>query len=153
MRYDSNYSASRAAIKDWEYTMQTARDRFSQQFYQPYYELWLEMEILNNKIDAPGYIQAIKKNDIMTIEAYTQCRWIGASAPQIDPLKEVNAIRRMLGDETTPLITYDRALELLNGMDFYQVMMRIDAERRLIPEMEEKENKKTKKEKEDGEED
>ncbi|KKN55739.1 hypothetical protein LCGC14_0579490 [marine sediment metagenome] len=115
-KYDSNFSASRAALKDWEHTINVHRKRFSEQFYQPIYEFWLEVQILQNKIQAPGYLLA--DND-MVKESYQIARFIGARVPHIDPLKEVNAVRAKLGDSAKdiPLTTVEQATEELNGGD------------------------------------
>ncbi len=115
-KYDSNFSASRAALKDWEHTINVHRKRFSEQFYQPIYEFWLEIQILQNNIQAPGYLVA---NNNMVKEAYQIARFIGARVPHIDPVKEVEAVRKKLGDSAKdiPLTTVEAATEELNGGD------------------------------------
>ena len=130
--YNSNYSASRAAIKDWEHSMKTAREKFAYQFYQNYYNLWLEIEILNGKVQADGYMKAIMSNNIMAIEAYRNARWLGSNVPHIDPVKEVMAERMKLGDDFTPLTTYDQASETLGSGDFAQNIEKIKKEKQLI---------------------
>lgn len=134
--YNSNYSASRAAIKDWEHAMKTAREKFAFQFYQNFYNLWLEIEILTGKIQADGYIKAVMSNNIMAIEAYRNARWLGVNVPHIDPVKEVQAERLKLGDNTTPLTTYDQATESLGSGDFSHIIEKIITEKELIPESE-----------------
>lgn len=114
MKYNSNYSASRAAIGAWQYVTDITRDNFSKNFYKCFYSIWLEVEILKNKIEAPGFIAALNRNDLMTIEAYSTCRFIGKKMPHIDPLKEVKAARAILGDDKTPLASYERVTEDLN---------------------------------------
>jgi len=116
--YNSNYSASRAAIKEWGHTLDVKRKYFSDQFYQEIWNFWLYIEILKNKIQAPGYLEAIAKENDMVIGAYHNARFIGPSVPQIDPVKEVEAIRRKLGESAAaiPLITIEQATEeLANG--------------------------------------
>jgi capsid protein len=130
--YNSNYSASRAAIKEWEHSMRTSREGFSIQFYQPFYNLWLEMAILSGKIQANGYIKAMNEGNIMAMEAYRNARWLGANVPHIDPLKEVQAERLKLGDDSTPLTTYDQSTEALNSGDFSQNMEKVKVEKELI---------------------
>jgi capsid protein len=117
--YNSNYSASRAAINSWGYIIGIHRENASNDFYKPVYKLWLEVEILKNKINLPSYISALNKKDNMLIEAYSQCRFIGKNMPHIDPLKEIKAIREMLGTEgATPLISHEQAAEMANVGDF-----------------------------------
>ncbi len=114
--YNSNYSASRAAINSWGYIIDIDRKDFENQFYKPFYKLWLEFEILKNKIQAPKFIKALYENDFMVVDAYCQCRFIGKNMPHIDPLKEIKAIRAMLGDsDQTPLISREQATESLNS--------------------------------------
>lgn len=114
--YNSNYSASRAAINGWGYVVDIDRKDFENAFYKPFYKLWLEFEILKNKIQAPGFIEAMMNGNFMVIESYTQCRFIGKNMPHIDPLKEIKAIRAMLGDaDQTPLISREQATENINA--------------------------------------
>lgn len=116
-QYNSNYSASRAAINGWQYIVEVYRDDFTQSFYGPIYSLWLELEILKGKIAAPGYLKALDKDNFMALEAYTSSRFTGANMPHIDPLKEVKAVREMLGNPALgipPIISLDQAAELLN---------------------------------------
>lgn len=118
-KYDSNYSASRAAVKDWEHTLSVKRKDFATQFLQPIYDFWLEVEILMNHIQAPGYLLALYSNDQMKLEAYRTTRWVGAPVANIDPMKEVQAERLKLGitGESIPLTTVEAATEILNGGD------------------------------------
>jgi capsid protein len=119
-KYDSNYSASRAAIKDWEHTINVERKDYSFQFYQRVYNRWLEIEILSGRIQAPGYISAMVKKDDVILDAYRWSRFVGANVPHIDPTKEVAAERAKLGkgSEHIPLTTVEQATENLNGGEY-----------------------------------
>lgn len=116
-KYDSNFSSSRAALKDWEHTITVARKKFQDAFYLPIYKLWLELEIINNKVEAPGFLSAIMNKNLMAVEAYFSARFTGPTVPHIDPLKEVNAERAKLGSMAAhlPLTTVEQATENLNG--------------------------------------
>lgn len=133
--YNSNYSASRAAIKEWEHTLKVNRQKFAEHFYQPTYAIWLEMQILSGKIDAPGYIKAMNERNFMAIEAYCSARWLGANVPHIDPLKEVMAERLKLADDTTPLTDYDQSTESLGTGDFSQIIEKFKSQTELIKSM------------------
>lgn len=117
--YNDSFSASRAATKDWEHTIMVDRDDFSNQFYQPIYEMWLHTEILKRKIEAPGYLSAAASGNTMVLEAYRSARFTGAMFPHIDPEKEVRAERLKLGGlaANIPLTTVERATEVLNAGD------------------------------------
>jgi len=118
-KYDSNYSASRAAIKDWEHILSVKRRDFGIQFIQQVYIFWLEIEILKNNIQAPGYLIARMNKDNVMLEAYRTCRLVGAPVANIDPMKEVQAERLKLGETAAsiPLTTVEAATEILNGGD------------------------------------
>jgi len=119
-KYDSNFSASRAALKDWEHTINVERKEFSFQFYQKVYDNWLELEIHKNKILAPGFVTAMESGDNILISAYTNARFVGTNVPHIDPLKEVQAERLKLGSAAAhlPLTTAEASSELLGSGDY-----------------------------------
>lgn len=140
-KYSSNYSASRAAINSFGYIVSINRSTFANQFYIPFYKLWLEHQILTNKIEAEGYVENI--DNFMIIESYAQCRFIGKNMPHIDPLKEIKAVREMLGiDDKTPLISREQATELLNMGQWDENFMKSLEEANLIPKEKEVEPKK-----------
>ncbi len=116
-KYDSNFSASRAALKDWEHTLLVEREAFANQFYYPIYIFFLEMQILKNKVIAPGYVAAKRADEYMVLDAYRMCRFVGSPVPHIDPLKEVEAERSKLGPLGAHLTftTLEAATENLNG--------------------------------------
>lgn len=117
--YNDSFSASRAATKDWEHTIDVERDYFNSQFYQPIYAFWLFIEIAKGKIQAPGYLTAWLQRNWMITESYENARFTGPMFPHIDPLKEVQAERLKLGTlgESIPLTTVEQATEVLNGGD------------------------------------
>lgn len=119
MIYNNSFSASRAALKDWEHTLMTLRARFYKMFYAPIYALWLDTEVLKNKIQAAGYLLALMKGNEMVLAAYRNAVWTGANVPHIDPVKEVNAERLKLGPafDNQPLTTLEAATMAVNGGD------------------------------------
>lgn len=117
--YNDSFSASRAATKDWEHTIDFERDDFQEQFYNPIYQLWLHIEILNQKIQAPGYLPAFAQGNFMVVESYQNARFTGPKFPHIDPLKEAKAEREKLGEagRHLPLTTQEQATEQLQEGD------------------------------------
>ena len=116
-KYDDNYSSSRAAIKDWENTLNVTRENFQRAFYRQIYKYWLEIMIMEGKINAPGYLQARIKNNRFILNAYRKARFVGTPVPHIDPAKEVAAERAKLGPlgAHLPLTTVEAATENLNA--------------------------------------
>lgn len=118
-KYNSNYSASRAAINGWEYIVKVYRKRFAEKFYQPFYNLWLYVHVLKGKVDAEGYLDAKMKGNAEVVEAYSQAKFTGVNMPNIDPKKEAEAMRIMLGEaDQSPLITHEEAVEKLGNGDW-----------------------------------
>lgn len=117
--YNDSFSASRAATKDWDHTIEVERDRFREQFYQPIYDFWLQVQIMEGKIQAPGYMAAWIKKDHMVMEAYRVARFTGPLFPHIDPVKEAKAARERLGAKAAhmPLSTIEQETELVSGGD------------------------------------
>lgn len=119
-KYGSNYSASRAAIKGWEHVLSVLRQAFGEDFYQPFYEFWLHIQILENRITAPGYLEAFYTGNNMVLDAYRCARFVGPPVQGIDPLKEVKAVREAMGSASNhiPLMNAEQGTEALGGGDF-----------------------------------
>jgi len=119
-KYDSNFSSARAAIKDWEHTLLVERYNFTCDFLQPIYDLWLHVSIFENKIQAPGYVNAFMKGEEMLLCAYRKIRAIGDPVPHIDPVKEATAERIKLGDRmaNVPLTTAQNSTEKLGEGEY-----------------------------------
>jgi capsid protein len=116
--YNGSYSASRAAIKDFEHTLNVKRGKTT--FKKHIFNFFFEIQVLQNKIQAPGYLYARMNNDVFVVSAYRSVRWVGANVPHIDPLKEVEAERLKLGSSgaSIPLTTAEEAMARLDGAEF-----------------------------------
>lgn len=116
-KYDSNFSASRAALKDWEHSLKIERKRFGTQAIKPVYTFWMHIMILLKKITAPGYINAFDSGLLYVMAAYRRMRVLGDPVPHIDPVKEVDAVRKKLGvaADAMPLTTLEEATESLGA--------------------------------------
>ena len=133
--YDSNYSASRAALKDWEHTLKQTRADFSEQYYKPHYQHWLDLEVLKNKINAKGYLMARQQKNFMAVEAYTAALFTGTNIPHIDPLKEVLAERAKLGNDQIPLTTAQASTDAVNGGNYKSNVNQLKRELKEIEDM------------------
>jgi len=96
-KYNDSFSASRAAIKDWEHTLDVRRFKHSTGFIQPIYNFWLEVCILEGKVTAPEYVLSKRNGNTDVVESYRSVRFVGPNVPHIDPVKEVQAARLILG--------------------------------------------------------
>jgi capsid protein len=128
-QYNSNYSASRAAINMWGYIIDIKRKKKQRDFYQPIYNIWLYVHILKNKVQADGYLEAKMNGNDDVIEAYSKAKFTGVNMPHIDPKKEADAIRVMLGlGDQSPLITREDATEQLGNGDWDANLSKIEDE-------------------------
>lgn len=116
MMYNSNFSASRAALKDWEHSKDIWSAHFAEYFYKPAYKIFLAMKIVQGKLQAPAFLDALASNNKEILEAYRATRWVGKAVPHVDPVKEVQAVRKMLGSRADhlPLSTLRKVTEKMN---------------------------------------
>ena len=131
--YEQNYSSSRAAINGWEHILEIYRTDFSKNFYQIFYNAWLDYQILTDKIKLPGYLIAKSNDDVMAVLAFTNARFLGKKMPHIDPLKEAKAVRSMLGNNEDALISREQATEALGQGDWENNFEKYEQEQKLIP--------------------
>jgi capsid protein len=134
-KYSSNYSASRAAINGWEYIIKIHREKFAKEFYQKFYNLWLYVHVLKNKVQANGYLTAVNGKNSYITNAYSKARFLGVNMPHIDPVKEAKAVRTMLGDikaGEAPLITHEQATEQLGNGEFSENVKKFKTELDLV---------------------
>jgi len=123
-KYGGSYSGSRAAIKGWEYKIKVEREiTLTQNFYKPTFEFFFLINMYKGNIQADGYRDALREQNWMLTSAYTSCRFIGQSVPHIDPVKEANAERILLGKsyDMIPLKTGEQSCENQNSGDFNEI--------------------------------
>lgn len=139
-KFGQSFSASRVSTKMLEQNVKVKRKKFYKQFYQPFYELWLESSMLQGVIDLEGLRTALF-TDRYSRSAVLKCSFIGINVPHIDPKKEADAMRVLLGEklENVPLINIDRATTELNGGDhksnFAKTRSDLDLIKEVIPEL------------------
>lgn len=109
-KYESNYTAARAALLDFWRTVRVYRTRFNNSFNQPVYEQWLSEAVATGRIDAPGFF-----DDPAVRQAWCGCLWMGASMGHVDPLKEVNAAAVRIANNIS---TQEQEASEYNGNDW-----------------------------------
>ena len=109
-KYESNYTAARAALLDFWRTVRVYRTRFNSGFNQPVYEQWLSEAVAAGRIEAPGFF-----DDPAIRQAWCGCVWMGASMGHVDPLKEVNAAEKRIANNIT---TQEQEASEYNGNDW-----------------------------------
>ena len=109
-KYESNYTAARAALLDFWRTVRVYRTRFNASFNQPIYEAFLAEAVAIGRIEAPGFF-----DDPAIRQAWCGCAWMGASMGHVDPLKEVNAAAMRIANNIT---TQEQEASEYNGNDW-----------------------------------
>ena len=106
MKFNANYSASRASFIIFWRICQIRQEEMNSDFNNPIYEAWLNEEVAAGRIQCPGFSDPILRR------AWLNCNWIGAPMPSIDPLKEAKAQKENLDMSAT---TIKRVARQLNG--------------------------------------
>ena len=109
-KYETNYTAARAALLDFWRTVRVYRTQFNDMFNQPIYEQWLSEAVATGRIEAPGFF-----DDPAVRHAWSGCTWMGASMGHVDPLKEVNAAAARIQNNIT---TQEQEASEYNGNDW-----------------------------------
>lgn len=109
-KYESNYTAARAAKLDFWRLVTIYRQGFNDIFNQRVYEAWLSEAVAAGRIEAPGFF-----DDPIIRQAWCGCTWMGASMGHIDPLKEVNAAEKRISLNIT---TEEQEAAEYNGNDW-----------------------------------
>ena len=109
MRFNQNYSASRATLILFWRKVVIDREEMAADYLTPYYEMWMSEEIAAGRIQAPGW------SDPVLRAAWLNAAWVGMPLPDIDPSKTAKAaeIRTALGHQTGK-----RGAREYNGSDF-----------------------------------
>ncbi len=130
--YGGAYSGSRAALKGLEHKMNVDRTVIlKRQFYHPIYSYWLDINVIQGKITAPGYLNALQTKNLEVLESYRNNRFIGAGVPHIDPKKEADAERVKLGKGliNMPLTTIEQSMENLATGDYNGMIKKVTNEK------------------------
>lgn len=113
-RFDSSYSASRAAMLDAWILFRNMRTWLARSFCQPVYETWLAEAVFTGRVAAPGFFSSPWLR-----WAYCQATWHGDSMGSLNPKDEVAAYADAVDQR---LITPERAEWELFGTDFHQTL-------------------------------
>jgi len=105
-KFNSNYSASRAALLLFYRVAQIYRQKIDSDFLTPLYENWFSEEIASGNFACPGF------SDPVIRAAWLSHGLVSAPVPNIDPLKSAIAKEKEL---QLSLTTHDRASHETNG--------------------------------------
>lgn len=126
LAFQNNYSASRGAVNEFKIYLDKSRSERADELDKPIYVEWLVSEVLMDRIQAPGLLEAWRDPSQYDIfGAWTASDWAGAIKPNIDLKKEVAAYTAMTG---AGFITRSRAARELTGMKFSRIAKELKKE-------------------------
>jgi capsid protein len=132
LSYNSNFSASQAAIRELNMFLDKERDRFSSQHCQNQAEEWFVASVLLGKILAQGFLEAYANPVLYDVKrAWLNIDWIGSIKPSLKLNDEVLANRNMVDSGWQ---TNARAARGLTGTSFDRNMRRLAKENRMKAE-------------------
>ncbi len=118
--FQSNFSASRQANNEFNVYLQYRFSEFGKTFYQPIYEERLLSAVLENQLEAPGFLEAYRdKRQWRVITAWSNASWSGLSRPSVDIKKDVAAAQQGL---QSGIGTYDHWNRRITGKSFKDTM-------------------------------
>jgi lambda family phage portal protein len=123
-RFDSSYSASRAALLEAWKAFKMRRAWFTSDFCQPIYEAWLCEAVARGRVVAPGFFASPSVR-----AAWVGAEWIGPSQGQLDPTKEITA--EILAIEHG-ITTREQATVKLNGGSWDSNMQKLERENKQL---------------------
>lgn len=116
LSFNSNYSASQAAINEFKMYLNKVRSEFGASFCQPIYEEWLITQILIGKISANGLLTAWRDpSQIDVYGAWMMTDWSGAIKPSTDLLKQAKGNQILVAEGW---MTNARSARELTGTKF-----------------------------------
>lgn len=119
MAFNSNYSASKAAIEMTWKEVEHGRADLAAGFLNPVYSMWLDGEVRAGNLRLDGWDQPVIRR------AWLNCQWTGISKPSVDPLKESKAATQRIQDGLT---TRERESKSYNGTDYWDNVTRLQRE-------------------------
>ena len=133
LSFNSNYSASQAAINELKLYQNRVRTDFGDHFCQPIYQEWFLSEVLNGTVQAEGFLAAWR--DPMQFDAHAAwlvSDWSGAIKLSTDILKQANGYKVL---NEMGWITNERASRELTGTKYRKNIKRIKREQELRAEL------------------
>lgn len=132
LSFNSNYSASQAALNEFEMYLEKEREKFGCQYCDFIYHDWFLSMVLLSKIEAGSYLSDIK-NPLLwdKIRAWTMAEWAGQVKPTTNMLQRVKAYKEMID---AGLITRSLAAREINGKKYSRIIRTLKKENGMLVE-------------------
>lgn len=132
LAFSNNYSASQAAINEFKIYLNKFWSDWGECFCTPIYIEWLISEILLQKMQAPGLLEAWRDpSQYDVFGAWTTVDWYGSIKPSTDMLKQVKGSKSAIEEGLT---TRARESRGLTGTKFSKNVRRLKTENTQLAE-------------------
>lgn len=129
LAFSNNYSASQAAINEFKIYLNLIWSAFGEDLCQPIYTAWLLSETLNQKVAAPGFLEAWRDPAQYEILAsWASADWYGSIKPSTDMLKQAKGSQLLVREGWS---TNAREARVTTGTKFVRNAKRLARENQL----------------------
>jgi capsid protein len=129
LSFSSNYSASQAAINEFNIYLNRKRLELGECFCSPIYREWMIAKTLQGKIEAPGLLEAWRDpSRYDELAAWLAADWYGSIKPSTDMLKHAKASKMHVDEGWS---TNARVARVTTGTKFSKNMQRLKKENAL----------------------
>lgn len=132
LSFNSNYSASQAALNEFKLFLNSVRMDWGNDFCRPIYIDWLLSETLAGRLQAQGLLDAWrdrKRYDVFA--AWVSADWCGAIKPSVDMVKMATAYTALCEQG---FISRDRAARETTGTKFSKNVKKLTRENAALAE-------------------
>ena len=129
LSFNSNYSASQAALNELNYYLDKVRDYMGTIFCQHVYEEFLVGSVIRGDVSADGLLLSVADDDFLTFGAWTYAEWTEAVKVTTDLRKVVQACNEAVNGQ---LMTRERAMKLLGFGKFRREALKMRQEAALV---------------------
>lgn len=129
LSFSNNYSASQAAINEFKIYLNKVWSDWGETFDTPIYVEWLISEVLLQKINAPGLLEAWRNPELYDVfGAWISVEWYGSIKPSTDMLKQAKGSKLLIAEAWS---TNAREARGLTGTKFSKNVKRLRRENEL----------------------
>jgi len=132
LAFSNNYSASQAAINEFKIYLNKFWGEWGDTFCAPIQVEWLLSEVLTQRIEAPGLLEAWRDpQQYDKFGAWTAADWYGSIKPSTDMAKAIKGSKGLIEEGLT---TRAREARQLTGTKFSKNIKRLTRENQLAAE-------------------
>jgi len=132
LSFSSNYSASKAAMGEFDVYLYRHREWIGKQLCVPIYEDWLISQCLAGAVKAPKFLESWRSTNAHVIySAWLQSDWAGHLRGHLDPVKQMAGYNLML---EAGVVTRDRVARWTSGQKFSRVTKQLKRENEALAE-------------------